>query len=364
MRVYLGRGGRYALCALSAVAVAVALPQSVAVPAENEASQVPFVERYRAVQHGGIVRAANASVTCESAVTKTSASCAQVQKGGAGRNNNYEMTYVDVDKDPNTYNSSRAELRLPKNANVTYARLYWGGNLLAGEQKPSKDNGRVLLAEPGGDYKEVRADTTMGHRTAEGADAYAASADVTEIVRYSGPGAFTVGQVNSAKGHSSPGTYGGWTLVVAYSDPSSPLRTLSVWDGFQTVNADRPDYFLELEELNVPAKGKGSLGLVAYDGDRGLGSNALGVAADEGKPVMLRDTANPADDAMNSTISTNGKTAAGRQPAHVNTLGYDSDVFDVTSAFKTGAEDLTVGFGTNKDGYHLGALFLQADARR
>ncbi|MEU6081145.1 DUF3344 domain-containing protein [Streptomyces sp. NPDC047108] len=331
----------------------------------KEAKQVPFVERYRAVQHGGIVRAANASATCASAVTKTSVSCAQVQKGSAGRNNNYEMTYIDVDKDPNTYNSSRAELRLPKNATVTYARLYWGGNLLAGEQKPAKDNNRVLFAEPGGEYKQILADTTMGHRLAEGADAYAASADVTDIVRDSSPGAYTVGQINIAKGHSKPGTYGGWTLVVAYSDPSAPLRTLSVWDGYQTVNEARPDFFLEMEELNVPAKGKGSLGVVAYDGDRGLGSNALGVAADDSKkPVTLSNAANPANDAMNSTISTNGKSDTGRKPNHVNTLGVDSDVFNVTSALKSGAEDLTVGFGSKDEGYHLSALFLQADARR
>ncbi|MFG2192384.1 DUF3344 domain-containing protein [Streptomyces sp. NPDC048639] len=364
MRVNLVRGGRYAFCALSAVAVAVVLPQSVAVPAGKEATQVPFVERYRAVEHGGIVRAANVSATCESAVTKAAVSCAQVQKGGAGRNNNYEMTYVDVDKDANTYNSSRADLRLPKNATVTYARLYWGGNLLAGEHKPAKDNGRVLFAEPGGEYKEVIADTTMGHRNAEGADAYAASADVTDIVRYSNPGAFTVGQINIAKGHSKPGTYGGWTLVVAYSDPGAPLRTLSILDGFQTVNAARPDLFLDLEDLNIPKNGKGVLGVVSYDGDRGLGKNALAVARDAAAPVALRDAANPADDAMNSTITNNGKPAPGRQPAHVNTLGFDSDVFDLKSALKPGADELTVGFGTKDEGYHLGALFLQADTRR
>ena len=92
---------------------------------------------------------------------------------------------------------------------MTYARLYWGGNLRVGEQKPPKDNGRVLIAEPGGAYKEVLADTVMGHRTAAGAtDAFQASADVTELVRKSGAGLYTVAQVNVAMGHSAAGRMG------------------------------------------------------------------------------------------------------------------------------------------------------------
>ncbi|MGP3948932.1 hypothetical protein [Streptomyces sp. 7N604] len=363
MQVSLGRGGRGVLCAMSSVAVTIALPQSVAVPAGKEESQVPFVERYRAVQRGGIARAANASATCETPVSKTAMPCDQVQRGGAGSNDHYEMTYIDVDKDPNTYNSSRAELRLPKGATVTYARLYWGGNLLAGEQKPAKDNNRVLFAEPGGQYKEVLADSTIGHRTADGSDAYAASADVTNIVRYASPGAYTVGQINMAKGHSDPGTYGGWALVVAYADPSAPMRTLALWDGFETLTPERREHFLDIDDLHVPAKGKGGLGVVAYDGDRGFGSNALAVAAGSAEPVPLLDAANPADEAMNSTISDRGRSTPGRQPAHMNTLGFDSDVFDLQPALAAGAEHLRVGFGTQEEGYHLGALFLQADAR-
>ena len=119
---------------------------------------------------------------------------------------------------------------------MTYARLYWGGNLRVGEQKPPKDNGRVLIAEPGGAYKEVLADTVVGHRAAHGADAFQASADVTQLVRDSGQGLYTVAQVNVAKGRSAAGAWGGWTLVVAYENPAEPLRDLSVWDGFDALD--------------------------------------------------------------------------------------------------------------------------------
>ncbi|MER5974822.1 DUF3344 domain-containing protein [Streptomyces sp. NPDC002055] len=363
MRVTLGRTGRSMLCALSSVALTTALPHATAAAAVGEASRIPFTERYRAVQHGGLVRTANTSVTCESTAGEK-VPCADAKAGAKGSNGDYRMTYIDVDKDPNTYNSSRAELKLPENATVSYARLYWGGNLRVGEQKPVKDNGRVLFAEPGGQYKEVLADTTIGHLSGSGFDAYSASADVTGIVKDANPGAFTVAQINIAKGHSAAGTWGGWTLVVAYTDQTAPLRELAVWDGFESLSAERRSYALTLDGLRIPAKGSGRLGVVAYDGDRGSGRNALSVRADRAPAVALHDDANPADDAMNSTIADAGRPVSGRQPSYRNTLGYDSDVYDLRPVLGNGAEELTVGFGTEEEGYHVGALFLQADASR
>lgn len=392
MRVSLGRKGRGALCAVSSLVAVLALPQYVAVPDEREAlraqvpqgeaivrdddattagdagkaeaARIPFTQRFRAVQHGGIARAANSVATCEAQARQTAAPCPQAQAGEGGANGDYEMTYVDVDDDPNTYNSSRAELRLPENATVTYARLYWGGNLRVGEQKPKEDNGRVLFAEPGGAYKEVLADTTVGHRTTDSIDGYAASADVTSIVRDSRGGAYTVGQINVAKGYSAAGAWGGWTLVVAYSDREAPLRELAVWDGFDSVTSARTGRSVGIGGLDVPAGSQGSLGVIAYDGDRGPGGESLSVQMDKSAPVPLSDGANPAGDPMNSTISDHGRIEERREPAYRNTLGFDSDVFDLGQALTKGGRTMTVRFNAEGDGYHLGALFLQTDARR
>ena len=40
------------------------------------------------------------------------------------------MTYVDVDSDATTFNSSRATLDLPAGAQVLAAFLYWGGRTI------------------------------------------------------------------------------------------------------------------------------------------------------------------------------------------------------------------------------------------
>ncbi|GAA2406103.1 hypothetical protein GCM10010420_37510 [Streptomyces glaucosporus] len=362
MRVSLGLAGRGLLCVLASAALTAALPPTAAAPAPGEAARIPFSERYRATQHGGIVRAANASATCETPVVAEAPSCEAAREGAAGVNGQYEMTYIDLDDDPNTYNSSQAELRLPPGARVTYARLYWGGNLRVGEQKPPEDNGRVLIAEPGGNYKELLADTVVGHRTTGLMDGYTASADVTDLVADSGSGYYTVGQVNVAKGRTSAGAWGGWTLVAAYAHPNEPLRHLAIMDGYEALASDRRTLDITVEDLPVPAGADGSLGVVAYDGDRGHADESLTVRAGDAPAMRVRDEANPADDFMNSTITDHGRPGPGRLPAHPNTLGYDSDVYGITPALEHGGDSLTLRFTTSGEGYQLGALFVQAEA--
>ncbi|WP_309235817.1 DUF3344 domain-containing protein [Streptomyces sp. TRM64462] len=347
------------------------LPAAAAAPRVREQPRIPFTQRYYAVQQGGMARAANAAITCrQSADAERSATlpCLSARAGGSGAgataNHGYEMFYTDVDDDPNTFNSSRAELVLPKDAQVTYARLYWGGNLRVSEQKPHKDNGRVLVAEPGGAYKEVRADSVIGHRTADGADAFQASADLTELVRDSGPGMYTVGQINVAMGRTGVGAWGGWTLVVAYAKKGAPLRHLALWDGFETLTADSGSLRVDLGRKRVPVGGSGRLGMVAYDGDRGITGDSLTFEPHTGRrAVPLSDSGNSADDVLNSSITDSGKARIRREPAHTNTLGYDSDVFDLRTALVGGADDMGVRVDTARDFVWLGALFLEADAR-
>jgi len=323
-----------------------------------EADGLSFAQRYHALQHGGIVRAANASATCRT----TASSCRDARAGANAANGDFDMTYIDVDRDPNTYNSSRAEVALPAGSRVTYARLYWGGNLLAGEQKPWQDNGRVLIAEPGGEYKELLADTLVGHRVADGADAFQASADVTELVRDSAPGLYTVAQVNVAMGRSAAGTWGGWTLVVAYENAAEPLRHLALWDGFAPLGG-RSGVEMPLRNLPFAAGAGGRAGLVAYNGDRGTDGDSLVLTAGESAPAALADRANPSDDVLNSTITDAGAAPA-RVPSYANTLGYDSDVFDLSGGLPRAGDRAVLRLTSQRDAAWAGVLFAAVDARR
>ncbi|MBU7599830.1 DUF3344 domain-containing protein [Streptomyces sp. P38-E01] len=358
MRTNFSSAGRGAWCVL-ATALAVSVLPSAAVSAPGVKEQLPFTQRYSTVQHGGFAQAANSAITCRSMVRKGAGPCPAAQRG-AGVNGDYEMFYIDVDDDPDTYNSSRAQLKLPSGSRVTHARLYWGGNLRVGEQKPPKDNGRVLLAEQGGSYTEVFADSVIAHRTTKLTDSYQASADVTDLVRRSGSGSYTVAQLNVAMGHSAAGAWGGWTMVAAYENDRSPERRLALWDGYRSVTPKGGDARVTLTGLGIPAGSRGTASVVAYDGDRGVTGDGWQIAAKGKSPMRLNNSANPAADAMNSTISDLGRPVKSREPAHENTLGYDSDRFDVTAAVKHGADSLSFYFTPGADGFHLGVLAVAA----
>ena len=337
------------------LAVSLALLTVAAAPPSPEAERVPFAERHHALQHGGFVRAANTSISCRT----TTATCPAARRGQAA-NGDFDMFYVDVDSDPNTYNSSRAEVRLPEGARVTYARLYWGGNLKVGEQKPPKDNGRVLIAEPGGQYKEVLADTVVGHRVARGADAFQASADVTKLVRASGSGLYTVAQVNVAMGRSVAGAWGGWTLVAAYENPREPLRHLALWDGFDTLASGVERRM----RVSFPRGATGRAGLVAYDGDRGHTGDSFTLSTDGRPGGPLTDAVNPRTDVLNSTISEPGPAPALREPSYSNSLGYDSDVFELGKALGSGGDQLAFRLVSQRDAAWAGVVFVAVDARK
>ncbi|MFG2735887.1 DUF3344 domain-containing protein [Streptomyces harbinensis] len=360
MRFSVGFGKRAAVCVLSAFLLSVTVSQHTAVPAPSdrgEAESVPFTERYRAVQHGGIARAANSVITCGEAVVITAPACADVQRNGAGgRSGQYEMTYIDIDSDRNTYNSSSAELRLPEGSRVSYARLYWGANLRVGEQKDPADNDRVLIAEPGGNYKEIRADSLVGHRDAGTHQGFSASADITELVRWSEPGAWTVAQLNVAMGNSDMGAWGGWTLVVAYENPSEPLRELVLWDGFESVDGPSQDVVITVDGLAVTPGAQGSAGVVGYHGERTANGHGLTVRDTGGGGAVVRHRA------LDSTIADHGRPVTTRDPAHLNTLGYDSNVLDIRQALTAGPGELELRFTGGSRPYQLGAVFLQADA--
>ncbi|WP_424213273.1 DUF3344 domain-containing protein [Streptomyces sp. BI20] len=349
---------------LSSLALSPSVPAAArAVSPVGEKADIPLTRRYQAVRHGGLVRASNSAISCRAGVAPVrpgAPSCAAARAGAQAANGSYEMFYSDLDDNPDTYNTTRAELRIPAGAKVEYARLYWGGNLRVGEQKPPADNGRVLIAEPGGAYREVLADTLIGHRTDSGRDAYQASADVTPLVRSAGSGLWTVSQLNVAMGNTPVGAWGGWTLVVAYDHPREPLRRVSLWDGFGPAGELGP---LRLDGLGAPPGAAGRVGLVAYDGDPGVRGDSLTVTADRGASRRLGDAVNPPDDVLNSTISEFGRHSTGRQPEYQNTLGYDADLLDLGPALTRGADTLEFRLDGANASPLLGVLFTQTDVR-
>lgn len=116
--------GRGVLAILWSLLLALAL-----LPATASADR-PFAPRFAANTQGDITIAANGLLSC---VTNEPI-CPAARNGtatpiSAANNNARVMTYVDVDGDPATFDSSEASLAMPTGARVLFAGLYFGARL-------------------------------------------------------------------------------------------------------------------------------------------------------------------------------------------------------------------------------------------
>ncbi|MFS1302356.1 beta strand repeat-containing protein [Streptosporangium longisporum] len=338
---------------------------------------IPFTQRYVNNFRGAITRAANSVVTC---YPPSVPDCA-TRRTGSG-NNNVDATFIDVDADTATFNSSTANLTLSAGAQVAYARLYWGarsqttnntaglpaGNRLAPDIAL---RGQVSFRTPGSAvYRTIVAAAgdigdTPDNITANGI-VYGASADVTSIVTAAGAGTYTVANVQAARGNDGLGAFGGWSLVVAYRDATLPLRNITVFDGFLEQQNATPDTAITLSGIRTPTTGAVSvqIGEIAYDGDNAITGDSLSIDTTNGPLTVLSDALHPANNFFNSTIATLGGQVTDRNPAYTNTLGYDSNIVDASTAFRNNDTSARFIFSTAGDAYWPQAIFAQVALRQ
>ena len=170
---------------------------------------------YFTVDHGGWAMAANTVVTC------------LPQDGHCSENNNTsDLGYVDEGSIPGAIDSSLADLALPAGATVLNATLQWGGNPAGASDDSPAALGAVTFVVPGGAPTVIHASEAPLQTPGE---AYAASADVTDLLRQlpSPNGTYQVADVQTGTG---PRQFGGWSLLVAYRLPDAPLQALAVFD--------------------------------------------------------------------------------------------------------------------------------------
>ncbi|KAA9376116.1 DUF11 domain-containing protein [Microbispora cellulosiformans] len=349
-------------------------PESLRRTSKALLAPVPFSQRYLGNYRGAVTRVANAVVTCYPPAVSDCAT----RRNGVG-NNNVAAAYVDVDSDASTFDSSTADLTLTAGAQVAYARLYWGGRGQTTTDTPGlpannrfapniAQRGQVLIKVPGASgYQTISAAAadvgdTPDNVTASGI-VYGASADVTSLVAAAGAGTYTVANVQASQGFDNLGAFGGWTLVVAYRDPSLPLRNIAVFDGFLNQQNNTPATTITLSGFQTPTTGpvNVTLGEVALDGDNAIVGDSLAVKSTNGPQTTLSDALHPADNFFNSTIATLGSQVTNRNPAYTNTLGYDSSVIDASSAFRNNDTSAQFTFSTVGDSYWPSAFFTQID---
>jgi len=242
-----------------------------------------------------------------------------------------------------TFNSSSADLNLPSCSQVLFAGLYWGATQGTDGSNTAwiTNENQVKLKFPGAtDYTSITSSQTDYHNNTlvPGLPhtGYRCFADITSLMNSTSPnGTYTVANVCSPAGINN--TAGGWTIVIAYGDPGTIVRNLTVYDGSVIMNGGDPALHIPITGFLTPPTGPVDceLGAVVFDGDRGQtdefsfkqNSNPM---VGSYTNLTANATAN-LNDMWNSTISSYGSVVATRSPAHNNTLGYDADLVEVSN---------------------------------
>ena len=316
--------------------------------------------------------------------------------GNDDRNNNIDMIYADIDGSNSTFASSSAQLNLPEGSRVMWAKLYWQG-MLYKDGDAEKTAAQWVKFRPANSttYQTVFAQdfnwVYYGGNTNEAEDRwyYQGAVDITNQVKAAGSGHYFVADIHThtrgENGTNRPpgGSYGAWSIVVAYSDQNQPLRNLSVFDGYWGVvgggdvtgarnyananGCDATDTGIGLQTtVDIPISGfltplvgdvNSTFLIFGGEGDAGDGTgDRLYLFDKSGHPNPIYDALNPEENIMNARITRKGQHVTTKNPNYVNNLGIDIMTFDISGIIENNQKETTARMSTTGDGYQPGVF--------
>lgn len=330
--------------------VVAALVSLVAPPAPGPPADPEWTVVFDAEVAGDLAVVGNTVTRCPD----TAIACRAAELGAANGalNNHAAMAPVDSDDDPDTVTSSSAALDLPPGARIRHATLSWAGTLPTGSTGlcgrtahwPPGTPDTVTLAVGTGDATPLPAAEVAADPAPPGADRwYSAHADVTaRLARVRGPVELTVGNVWTGQGFDCAG---GWSLTVVWEDDDAPLRRVAVHTGHERVAGTPAHTVLRPPGLRAVG-GATRLGVVALEGDRGLGGDTVrvnGVATSDNFFVAAASGA--------------------RAPAHVNNMSVDARTVELgPETVRPGDTGVDVVATSGADHYLLQVLALSVPA--
>lgn len=255
----------------------------------------------------------------------------------------FDMQILGLDNN-GTFNSSSADLNLPGCSQILFAGLYWGASQGPDGTSTAWRTGEtnIKLKFPGAaTYTNLTSTQTDYHGETQSPGlpqtGYRCFRDITSLMNGTNPnGTYTVGNIVATEG--SLNGSGGWTIVIAYSNPGLQLKDLTVFDGSAIMNGGDPSLHVGVNGFLTPPSGPVSceLGAVVYDGDRSS-LDEFSFKQDSNPAVGAYTSLTPnatanLNDMWNSTVTYKGTSVLTRNPAHLNTHGFDADILDVPNA--------------------------------
>ncbi len=296
----------------------------------------------------------------------------------ANLNDEFNMEYVDIDDDDETFSSSSAELFLdnqhPKK--ILYAGLYWAATYkyTSGiEKKEGKFEAVDATRENFNTIKikfpnqEKYSDLTgqiiydgFANKELKEFSPYVVYADITSYLTdlTSVAGVYTVANIRATQGTINGGVAAGWTLFIVYEDQSMTAKYISTYDGFASISNNSTDItfdgFQSLPKGNVKAK----LACASLEGDTNLIGDQLLFKSSENKDFTpLYNAVRRADNFFDSSITIENKNFANRFPDSKNTLGFDTCLMTIpnpnNSIINNNCTESTLRLNSNGDRYFM-----------
>ncbi|KAF2339262.1 T9SS type B sorting domain-containing protein [Flavobacterium tistrianum] len=289
-------------------------------------------------------------------------------------NDNFDMKYIDIDGDSNTFNSSSAKLVIPQASQacyeIVYAALYWAGTYQGSDRSKIAN---VKLKTPTAAYKQLTGtiiydEGKPGVTNVYASKPYACFKEITDEVKSAKDGVYTVGDIMTSEGKVTPGgNSGGWSIFVVYKDPLLPNKFITSFNGFGIIRASDPPLVIPVSGFRTNPFGdvNAKLAFAALEGDASLKGDGLKIqgvkSATAGnisslvRPIAPGNPGTP--NFFNSTITDGDIILPGRTPASLNTLGYDTGVVKIDNPNNTiiqnNETDANLTINTSQDSYYM-----------
>ncbi|MBQ0769873.1 MAG: hypothetical protein KBT58_11310 [Bizionia sp.] len=296
-------------------------------------------------------------------------------------NDDIDMVYTDIDNDDTTFSSSSATLQLPSNhTKIKYAVLYWaatysyekgyrkesGGQFLFQGQRAKNRSAisKVKIKLPDTkDYITINGDIVFdgANDTAFTLNSpYVCQADVTRLLKNASQinGDYTLANVTATQGFVSGGSAAGWLLYVVYEAPTENPQYITTFNGFAHVGNDAVkitfDNFKALEDGEIET----SITLSALEGDSALIDDEILISNPVLKRMsLLSSNLRPRNNFFNSKITHDDLEFIQRNPASINTLGFDIATVKIPNQSQpiidNNTEKVDLIFNTRSDRFYL-----------
>ncbi len=338
---------------------------------------VPFKVRYQSYVKGDMTVIANNIVNRKDYGNTPNMPYMNATKT-AKLNDEFEMFYVDIDKDMSTFSSSSATLYLENedNKKIVYAGLYWSAtykynsgvqnkrNKFKAFDKNREEFDQIKLKLPGRmSYTDVKGSVIFDGLDKKGFDEsapYAVYADITDLVKEleTPTGEYVVANIKATQGKIEGGVSGGWTIFFVYEDEDESGKFITSFDGFAGVTDKDTDIsftgFKTLPEGNVFAK----LACAGLEGDNNLAGDQLQIKSQSSEVfTLLSGPLKLENNFFNSNIVINDQFFNDRNPNSKNTLGYDTTLITIAnpdnSVIQNNTDNVTLKLKTVGDRYFM-----------